>query len=284
MNEGWAINLFNSEMTFTEDTNNNKIDYPERYFGLFNIYAGTFDGTKLITANQYKTYINGEIQNTTKMQPARSSTSTSELLRIGNYKDYSNWQNNYSYNGDIAEIILFDEALNEDQVAEVTKYLGVKYGAITACEMPSANELLQLGYQSTCDTSAELKTVSECSQLTTCAGGYEDWTEYHPFRLICPQTGEKFVLRGCYPLDQGEGDNPSVHDPTDDQLALRILESESLFHFDPNAGSDFVDYDQSDSNKLVSIKSLPNKLGTEPTLIRKSSSGLRLKIWVAIRC
>ena len=84
---------------------------------------------------------------------------------------------NYSYNGDISEIILFDEALNQDQIVALTNYYNIKYGKIKACYMPAQ---VPLGYESSCDTSLEPKVVDDCLALTSCTNGYTDHDDYHP--------------------------------------------------------------------------------------------------------
>ena len=44
---------------------------------------------------------------------------------------------------------------------------------------------------------------------------------------------EVFKLSGCYNLNQGEGDNPNINDPTDDQIAERYIKHFSTFRLEP---------------------------------------------------
>ena len=93
-----------------------------------------------------------------------------------------------------------------------------------------------------------------------CAEGYTDNKELHPITIECNNPGSGFTFRGCYPLDEPNSvdalDKTDKDDPTTEQLALRIIKENALFHFDPSSGSDYVTID---NGKVAEIKSLPTK-------------------------
>ena len=166
-----------------------------------------------------------------------------------------------SFPGEVAEVILFDEALNQQQIDTLVDYFDIKYGRVKACRMPAPSDIPD-GYISSCNTDDEAKSEKACLQQVSCDNGYSDNPELHPLKITCNETGGVFIFSGCFE-DTG-------NEPTNEELAHRIISANALFHFDPNDAST-VSTDSDD--RVTEIRSLPTKTGDTPKLVRNDTSG-----------
>ena len=144
----------------------------------------------------------------------------------------------------------------------LTKYLNYKYERTTICKMPNS---MPAGYQTTCDTDLENKSAEDCISLTQCANDYADNSTYHPLSLHCDSTGADFRFSGCYPLDDlsDNFDDETIDDPTDDQLAIRIIENHAQYWFDPNASGAILKDATDKVEKITSVSLKRNPEGHE---------------------
>ena len=120
----------------------------------FVVQITTWDGTKSIDGNKPSVYING---NKLSLKSIDSNIEIGENsgFRIGG--EHTNGQYK-GYNGNLGDIIYFDEVLGQEQISAITYQLQKKYGLITACKMQDMT-----GYIFNCDTSDESKTLMNVS-------------------------------------------------------------------------------------------------------------------------
>ena len=156
---------------------------------------------------------------------------------------------------------LQEESCLRVQTEAVSNYLMKKYGIIKTCSFSKdaqGNFKAPDGYLNYCNTEAENLTASECltkalddNTLSSNGALKCDETTHssdpmHPVRIVCSEPGEDFQFLGCYPKDDPnsivlEG----AYDPTDTQLAERIIETRAYYHFDPSDAGSITEEDVS---------------------------------------
>ena len=99
---------------------------------------------------------------------------------------------------------------------------------------------------------------------------YTDDKDLYPITMSCNETGGEFTFSGCYLKNQGEGDNPSIDDPTVEQKAKRIININAIYWFDPDATDAITPHADGNVESITSVQ-LPGGLPTY-TATRTSTS------------
>ncbi len=236
-------------------------NYPSSYLNNFHSYVGIYNGENSPLINEYKMYLDTEkVQFFTLPDEERNQIDEPSALSIGGSHAVSGNLYSTPFPGEIAQVIFFNEELTAEQIEVLHNYYAEMYGKelTPKCTMPADTT----GYSTTCDNST-LKTASQCEAETTCATGYTDNENLHPFRLRCDSNGGEFELLGCYPLNQGDGDDPDIDDPTTEQLALRIIKENAIFYFDPD---DAATVTTESDGRIKKISSKYHRPGTNPEM------------------
>ena len=128
----------------------------------------------------------------------------------------------YAWNGDISEIIYFDDVLRGPEKEALNEWLNRKYGNTPICTLPADTT----GYNvDNCNVGAhaydDALTEGECS--ISCAAGY-DFSRTQLPKATCSAAGEKFVLSGCYPITDDTTAVPSFVGTDNVGIGIRIME------------------------------------------------------------
>ena len=145
-------------------------------------------------------------------------------LYIGTTYSETRW-----FNGEIAEVLIFDEVLSSEQISLLNKHFSIKYGETKACSLPADTT----GYNVTsCDTSNEKLSLEDC--VVSCDAGYTDILGFVSYDNIatsnmieadvtCSEDSGEFILRGCF----------SESALNNDLVAKKIIENFSVIAMDP---------------------------------------------------
>jgi len=161
------------------------------------VSISTFDSSKSTNVDKLKLRINATdyaftqfVNELTSNGAGSSNTLTSPGSGIGIGLGSNNTGGN-PYNGNIAEVILFDRALSSDEIGKLESHLLVKYGVINTCSLPNDTA----GYNLTnCDDSIENISELECS--ISCSEGYIS-SALNPASASCTTAQGEFELSGC---------------------------------------------------------------------------------------
>ena len=231
-------------------------------FGKVAVQINNFDGKATEDINKFKIRVNG------KTFTPNNPTSKTNLGReqIGLILGGVNSQN-YSLMGSISQYIVFDKKLTAKQEKLVENYFLKKYGVLD--NLRNARYTCGMPY---CNTERESLTREECleeaGEAFRCASGY-DHHQFHPIDIQCnPETG-KFVLSGCYPIDDDLSlVEEQVYDPTTAQKVERLIVGANLYHFDSESG-----VVENSDDIITNWTSNPSKYGTKIELTQQRSSG-----------
>jgi hypothetical protein len=226
-----------SVSNFASDTNANKTM----------ISISTFDSTETTNVDKLKLRINARDYSFDYFG-SNSLTSPGSGTGIG---FGSNKLEQYPYQGNISEVILFDRALSSNEIDTLESHLLVKYGHVKTCNHPSVTT----GYDmSNCDDSLESISESECS--ISCSSPWYSISGI-TVKATCSSPQGNFSLEGCYGPN-----NP----PTNAEIADAIIASNNVLHMDASFG-----HDKQNGENITSWDSRPNKDGETHTMT--SSTG-----------
>ena len=92
---------------------------------------------------------------------------------------------------------------------------------------------------------------------------------FHPIDIQCNPESGKFVLSGCYPIDDSLSQvEEQVYDPTNAQKVERLIVGSNLYHFDSESG-----VVENSNDIITNWTSHPTKFGRSIELTQQKSSG-----------
>ncbi|MBT6326410.1 MAG: hypothetical protein HOJ35_10605 [Bdellovibrionales bacterium] len=220
----------------------------DKYLNQLQVQITTFDSKQLTNADRLKVSFNG-----TNI-PLANYSASAYLGPKDNAPGFviGGWtSNSYAFKGDLYEAIIFDKKLPAAQIELLTTHLQKKHGIIKVCELPSNTDRYDV---SSCDTSSEMLTESECS--ITCGTG----TSTHalvPIKATCSVTSGTFSLQGCF-----------ASAPTTAELAEGILTSKNVAYWHAGNGVTTI------GGKVDSWESVPNKFGETVTVTANNNTSI----------
>jgi len=207
------------------------------------LHTHNFDSSQSNNMGKNTIYKNGKKLNGASYYSTQATTPSSNGYRVGH--------NSVPWQGEIAEVVVFNRSLSKEHQDLVHDHLLKKYDLINTCSSTAT-----LGYNTlNCNTSSGRLTEKEC-QLS-CASGYSAHSSLPTPRATCDTKGGNFEFYGCY--QDGA--------PTDeDQVAKNFIKFNNVLHLEATHGAEF------NSGKLSKWSSHLDKYGNTHVLSATNNS------------